>query len=187
MADVKFFRPGSAIAVQQPPGETAVNNVLEITNQQVDASGNVVAETTTEIIDVTYNVAGEPTIQYVGDDLEFGGDDTTEIQTSTQSYTLRGGTEATPINVITWDGDPTTPVEDRQAVKTPGGLVQNTIFAGSANGLNIYNSTANGAAPLDMIERSDFDVFTITDTDYDALEMAGNVDANTLYLIRETV
>ena len=65
--------------------------------------------------------------------------------------------------------------------------VENSVFEGAANRLNISNDTANGAVPLDTTGRKNYNVITLTEDSYTVLTAAGNVDPNTLYLIREMI
>ena len=176
MADVSFFRPGSTTPQnQQMAGVANTNNgVLEVTNQMVDADGNPAVDamgnpipaTTTSIVNVDFDAAGEPTTTYYGD----------------IGFENNAGNAVTVIDLSDMP-DGTTMTADGRAIAAGS----NSTFVGAANRLNIDNSTGNGAAPLDTTGRKNYDVVTTTETAYEALVMAGTVDPNTLYLIREMV
>lgn len=169
MADVSFFRPGSATPLnQQMTGVANTNNgVLEVTNQIVDAMGNPMgAPTTTPIVNVDFDAAGNPTTTYYGD----------------VGYENAAGDAVTVMDIVeTPDG--TTMTADGRTISAGS----DSTFSGASDRLNIDNVTANGAAPLTTTGRKNYDTVTITEPDYEALVVAGTVDPSTLYLIREMI
>lgn len=169
MADVSAFRPGGiAPNVNNIQGQVQNTAVLEVTNQQTDANGDPVGvPQTTEIVNVQVDANNNVISTFLGD----------------LGFSDVAGDSTTVIDVV-----PTPDSQDPSVINNleiDAGF--NSTFVGAANRLNIFNGTVNGGAPLDIIGRRNYNVLTVTEVDYEALEIAGTIDANTLYLIREVI